>query len=64
MIFLVEGEEDIVNYKIVSEFTCCGKTMITVIIKGKVACVMERRELLIWNKSLKREWGLCKRLYD
>lgn len=28
------------TYTLVGKFECCGKMMVTVIIKGKAACVM------------------------
>ncbi len=28
------------TYTLVGKFECCGKTMVTVIIEGKAACVM------------------------
>jgi predicted nucleic acid-binding Zn finger protein len=32
------------TYTLVTKFNCCGKTMATVIIKGKAACVMPELE--------------------
>ncbi len=32
------------TYTLVKKFECCGKTMVTVIIEGKAACVMPERE--------------------
>lgn len=32
------------TYTLVNKFECCGKTMVTVIIKGKAACVMTEME--------------------
>lgn len=31
-------------YKKIHRFNCCGKAMVTVIIKGKAACVMSETE--------------------
>lgn len=39
-------------YKRISEFTCCGKRMVTVIIKDKAACVMTESE---YNRIIKAE---------
>lgn len=44
-------------YKIVSEFTCCGKTLVTVIMEKKAACVMEKRE---FNRIIETERKFCK----
>ena len=32
------------TYTLVNKFECCGKMMVTVIIKGRVACVMTELE--------------------
>ncbi len=32
------------TYTLVGKFKCCGKAMVTVIIKGKAACVMSEME--------------------
>lgn len=41
------------TYRFVSKFNCCGKTMITVIMKGsKAACVMTELE---YNRIIETE---------
>jgi len=50
-----ESEEIIMNksvYRPINKFECCGKTMVTVIIKGKAACVMFESE---YNKIIMEE---------
>lgn len=32
------------TYTLLNKFKCCGKTMVTVIIKGRAACVMPELE--------------------
>lgn len=32
------------TYKLINKFECCRKTMVTVIIKGRAACVMPELE--------------------
>lgn len=39
-------------YTLVSRFECCGKMMVTVIIKGRAACVMTELE---YNKIIETE---------
>lgn len=40
------------TYTLVSKFECCGKTMVTVIIEGKAACVMPELE---YNRIIETE---------
>lgn len=40
------------TYKIVSKFECCGKTMVTVIMDEKAACVMPEVE---FNRIIEEE---------
>lgn len=40
------------TYTLGKKFECCGKTMVTVIIKGKAACVMFESE---YNKIIMEE---------
>ena len=40
------------TYTLVSKFKCCGKSMVTVIIKGKAACVMPELE---YNRIIENE---------
>ena len=40
------------TYTLVNKFECCGKTMVTVIIKGKAACVMKELE---FNRIIEAE---------
>ena len=40
------------TYKLTGKFECCGKTMVTVIIKGKAACVMPELE---YNRIIENE---------
>ena len=40
------------TYALVGKFECCGETMVTVIIKGRAACVMSELE---YNKIIKAE---------
>lgn len=40
------------TYTLVNKFECCGKTMVTVIIKGKAACVMTELE---FNRIIEAE---------
>ena len=48
------------TYTLVSKFECCGKTMVTVIIKGKAACVMSELE---YNRiiEIERKYRKCNR---
>lgn len=49
------------RYKLINKFNCCGKTMVTVIIKGRAACVMSELEynriIEIENKSSIKNFG-------
>ncbi len=40
------------TYTLVGKFECCGKTMVTVIIKRKAACVMLEKD---YNKIFETE---------
>ena len=40
------------TYTLVNRFECCKKTMVTVIIKGKAACVMSELE---YNRIIETE---------
>ncbi len=40
------------TYTLVKKFECCGKAMVTVIIKGKAACVMSEME---YNRIIEKE---------
>ena len=40
------------TYTLVGKFECCGETMVTVIIKGRAACVMSELE---YNRIIKIE---------
>lgn len=40
------------TYTLGKKFECCGKTMVTVIIKGRAACVMPELE---YNKIIETE---------
>ena len=46
----VKMEEKI--YKLINKFECCGKVMVTVIIKGRAACVMSELE---YNRIIEAE---------
>ena len=46
------NEMDKNTYKLTGKFECCGKAMVTVIIKGKAACVMPELE---YNKIIETE---------
>lgn len=39
-------------YRPINKFECCGKTMVTVIIKGRAACVMPELE---YNRIVETE---------
>lgn len=39
-------------YSLVNKFECCGKMMVTVIIKGRAACVMTELE---YNRIIETE---------
>ena len=40
------------KYKVVSKFECCGKVMVTVIIKHRAACIMPERD---YNRIIENE---------
>ena len=40
------------TYTLVNQFECCGKMMVTVIIKGRVACIMSE---LDFNRIIETE---------
>lgn len=40
------------TYTLLNKFECCGKMMVTVIIKGKAACVMSEIE---YNRIIETE---------
>lgn len=40
------------SYRLINKFECCGKTMVTVIIKGRAACVMPELE---YNRIIETE---------
>ena len=40
------------TYTLGKKFECCGKTMVTVIIKGRAACVMPERD---YNRIIETE---------
>lgn len=40
------------TYKLVNKFECCGKLMVTIIIKGRAACVMTELE---YNRIIEAE---------
>mgnify|MGYP001027128465 CR=1 FL=1 len=40
------------TYTLVNKFECCGKMMVTVIIKGRVACIMSE---LDFNRIIETE---------
>ena len=46
------------TYTLINKFECCGKTMVTVIIKGRSACVMSELE---YNKIIETERKYHKR---
>ena len=46
------------TYTLINRFECCGKTMVTVIIKGKAACVMPERD---YNRIIETERKYYKR---
>ena len=48
----ITTEMDKNTYKLNGKFECCGKTMVTVIIKGKAACVMPELE---YNRIIENE---------
>lgn len=43
------------TYMLLSKFKCCGKVMVTVIIKRKAACVMDEAE---YNKFINATRGI------
>lgn len=45
------------TYTLASKFECCGKTMVTVIIKGRAACVIPELE---YNRIIETERKLRK----
>ncbi len=48
------------TYKLINKFECCGKTMVTVIIKGKAACVMPEID---FNRIIEAERKYYKKKY-
>lgn len=46
------------TYTLINRFECCGKTMVTVIIKDNAACVMPEIE---FNRIIEVEWKYYKR---
>lgn len=46
------------TYTLGKKFECCGKTMVTVIIEGRVACVMTELE---YNRMIEAERGFRKK---
>lgn len=40
------------TYTLINKFTCCGVTMVTVIIKNRAACVMSESE---YNRIIENE---------
>lgn len=40
------------TYNVISKFSCCGNTMVTVIIEGRAACVISELE---YNRIIKAE---------
>ena len=46
------------TYTLGKKFECCGKTMVTVIIKGRAACVMPELE---YNRMIEAERGFRKK---
>lgn len=40
----MRGGINLNTYKILNRFECCGKTMVTVIIRNKAACTMPERD--------------------
>ena len=40
------------TYTLINKFECCGRTMVTVIIKGKAACIMPELE---YNRIIETE---------
>lgn len=49
---------DMNTYTLVKKFECCGVAMVTVIIKGKAACVMSELE---YNRIIETERKYKKR---
>jgi len=47
-------------YTLIGKFNCCGVTMVTVIIKGKAACVMPELE---YNRIIENERKYNKKGY-
>lgn len=51
------------TYTLVSRFECCGKMMMTVIIKGRSACVMtelEYNSIIESERKFRKKYGLKK----
>lgn len=49
------------TYTLVSRFECCGKTMVTVIIKGRSSCVMtelEYNSIIESERKFRKKYGL------
>lgn len=46
------------TYTLIGKFECCGKVMVTVIIKGRAACVMTELE---YNRNIESERKFRKR---
>jgi len=50
------------TYTLLNRFECCGSAMVTVIIKGRAACVMPERDYnkIIETERKHRKWKNCK----
>lgn len=50
------------TYRLISKFECCGKTMVTVIIYGKAACIMPERDYnrIIWTERKFKKFSKSK----
>ena len=51
------------TYTFVGKFECCGRMMVTVIIKGKAACVMpelEYNRIIETERKFRKKYGLKK----
>lgn len=49
------------TYTLINRFECCGKMMVTVIIKDKAACVMpelEYNNIIETERKFKKKYGL------
>ena len=53
-----ENEMEKNTYTLINKFECCGKTMVTVIIKGKAACIMPELE---YNRIIEAERKFMKK---